>query len=508
MPAADRFALLLLLTLLAMPAQAETTGAQTDALKAGLPQVLSLASLGMLTVQPASVLITRDGSTFQVRLPLSGLSAPPDAAVSALARPLRQGGFEVSSMTVPPSGTLLTTPANGTPSRITFTIGSQAAAARLGPTPTAETSYTAAFDTIQTHTERPDQRIDQTIDRFASNGTVVTAPDRRISFSTQNQATGLHLLGHAADGGSSDTAIRAIAGHVSIDGLDQAQGTRLLAAVRALIASPPARPHPPAPTFPTPTSPAPTSPAPTSPAPTSPAPTSPAQRQQLRAIIDATPDLLNRIEADQTLQHIRFRFATPNRTSAGSVDDLRFHLAGDTARDRLDARLAIAADGIAIPTAPAQTADLVPRHIELKTLLAGVPTAPLIALLRTAADGQTDPALLQAQATALLAEPGARIAIEALSFDAGPLAVTGSANLRPPATEGLAGDIHIAARGVDALLARIQRLPSVQQALPIIFLAKALARPQGDSLVWDISFGDGPLTVNGTPLGQPTGKSR
>ncbi|WP_428537077.1 DUF2125 domain-containing protein [Rhodopila sp.] len=500
MPAADRLALLLLLTLPAATAQAETTVAPTDALKVDLPQVLSLASLGMLTVQPASVSITRDGSTYQVRLPLSGLSAPPDAAVTAVARPLRQGGFEVSSMTFPPNGTLLTTPANGTPSRIAFTIGSQAAAARLGPTPTAETSYTAAFGTIQTHTERPDQRIDQTIDqtidRFASNGTVVTAPDRRISFSTQNQATGLHLLGHAANGGSSDTAIQAIAGHVSIDGLDQAQGTRLLAAVRAFIASPPARPHPAAPTSRTPTS----------PAPNSPAPNSPLQRQQLRAVIDATPGLLNRIEADQTIQHIRFRFATPNRTSAGSVDDVRFHLAGDTVRDRLDARLAIAADGIAIPTVPAQTADLVPRHIDLKTLLTGVPTAPLIALLRAVADGQTDPALLQAQATALLAEPGARIAIEALSFDAGPLALTGSANLRPPATAGLAGTIHIAARGLDALLTRIQRQPSVQQALPIIFLAKALARPQGDSLVWDISFGDGPLTVNGTPLGQPTGK--
>ncbi|WP_428490894.1 DUF2125 domain-containing protein [Rhodopila sp.] len=485
MPAAHRFALLLLLTLEAVTAQAETTDAPTEALSARLPQVLSLASLGMLTVQPASVSITRDGSTYRVRLPLTGLSAPPDAAVTAVARPLRQGGFEVSSMAFPPNGTLQTVLGNGTPSRIAFSIGSQAAAAKLGPTPTAETSYTAAFGAIQTHTEQADQRIDQTIDHFASDGTVVAAPDRRISFSTQNQATGLHLAGHGTDGGSSDTAIRALAGHVAIDGLDQAQGGRLLAAVRALIASPPARPQPPM--HPQPLAPA----------------TSPAQRQQLRAVVDAAPGLLNRIEADETIQDIRFRFAPASGTAAGTIDTLRLHIAGDVARNRLDGRLAIVADGIASSTVPPQTQDLVPRHIDFRTVLAGVPTAGLIALLRTATEAPSDPALLQAQATALLAEPGARIAIQALSIDAGPLAITGSVNLRPPATAGLAGNVHIAARGLDAWLARFQRLPAVRQALPIIFLAKALARTQGDSLVWDISFGDGPLTVNGTPLGQP-----
>ena len=479
MPAAHRFALLLLLSISAATAQAETTGAQTDALKAALPQVLSLASIGMLTVQPGSVSITRDGSSYQVRLPLSGLSSPPEAAVTALARPLRQGGFDVSSMTFPPGGTLLTVLADGTPGRVAFTIGSQAASARLGPTPTAETAYTASFGAIRTHTEQAGQRFDQAVEKFASNGTVVATADHRISFSMQTLATGLHLTGHAADGGSSDTALRTIAGHVSIDGLDQAQGNRLVAAVRALIAAASAPPHPAAPT------------------------TSLARHQQLRAVIDAAPGLLNRIEADQTIQAIHFRFANPTGTSAGTIDDLHVHIAGAAARDRLDGRLAIAADGIAIPTVPPQTQDLVPHHIDLRTVLAGVRTAPLIALLQTAADGRTDPALLQAQATALLAEPGARIAIEALSFDAGPLAVTGSANLRPPATAGLAGEIHIAARGLDALLARIQRQPAVQQALPVIFLAKALARTQGDSLVWDISFGDGPLTVNGTPLGQP-----
>jgi hypothetical protein len=44
--------------------------------------------------------------------------------------------------------------------------------------------------------------------------------------------------------------------------------------------------------------------------------------------------------------------------------------------------------------------------------------------------------------------------------------------------------------------------------MPLIFLAKGMGRAQRDSLVWDIVVGDGPLTINGTPFGQPAGKTR
>jgi hypothetical protein len=88
------------------------------------------------------------------------------------------------------------------------------------------------------------------------------------------------------------------------------------------------------------------------------------------------------------------------------------------------------------------------------------------------------------------------------------LSVTGSAKLLPRADGELGGEVHIAARGVDALLAQVQGQPKLQQAMPLIFMAKGLARAQGDSLVWDIAMGDGPLTINGTPFGQSAGKTQ
>jgi len=496
MPASRRFALFLCLTLAAVPARAQTSDSEAEALKASLLEVLSLASFGTLTVQPAAASVARNGSEYQVRLPLSGLSAPPDAAITAVARPLPHGRFDIASMTFPSSGTLETILTNGTPSRIAFAIGRQATSLQLNPAPAAESSYTAQFGDVRLETFQADQQVDQTIDRFATDVTVAAAPNGRVTFSAQSQGTGFHLVGHGANGVASDTSTRAMAGHLSVDGLDRVQATRLLAAARALIAGAPAQaagpPAPPAP------------PGPHAPA----SATSPAQRQQLRAAVDAAAGLLSRIELDETMQDIRFRVTTGTGAAAATLDSLRVSIAGHAVQDRLNGKFGISADGIAAPTVAAETAALMPHHVDFRTFLAGVRIGPLLALLRAATDAQSDPDLLQAQAIALLSEPGAQIGIEALSFDAGPLAVTGSAHLRPHGRGQLGGEIHIAARGVDALLAQMQGQPKLQQALPMIFLARGMGRAQGDSLVWDITLGDGPPTVNGITLGQPTGRTR
>jgi hypothetical protein len=141
-------------------------------------------------------------------------------------------------------------------------------------------------------------------------------------------------------------------------------------------------------------------------------------------------------------------------------------------------------------------------------VLSGVRIGPLVALLRAAVQGHADPALLRAQAMALISDPNARVGIESLAFDSGPVAVTGTARLVPEANGQFGGDIHLVARGVDALMAQAASQPNLQRLMPLVFMAKGMGRPEGDSLVWDISVGDGPIRVNGVPFGQPTGKTR
>jgi hypothetical protein len=144
----------------------------------------------------------------------------------------------------------------------------------------------------------------------------------------------------------------------------------------------------------------------------------------------------------------------------------------------------------------------------MKSVLAGIPTDPLMSLLRAATEQDADPAALQVQFMALLGDANARIGIETVTFDSGPMQVAGSARIVPRANGQLGADIHLSATGIDALVAQADGKPALQQALPMIFIAKGMGRPEGSALTWDIALGDGPMTINGVPFGQPAAHKR
>ncbi len=102
----------------------------------------------------------------------------------------------------------------------------------------------------------------------------------------------------------------------------------------------------------------------------------------------------------------------------------------------------------------------------------------------------------------LLNEPGARLGIENLSINAGPIRVEGYGRMLPPTGGSPTLEAHIVARGIDSAIATMQGNPEAIKIIPLVYLAKGMARPQGDALVWDVSFSDGAVKVNGTPLGE------
>jgi hypothetical protein len=273
--------------------------------------------------------------------------------------------------------------------------------------------------------------------------------------------------------------VRRVDGHVALTGLDRAQGSRLMAAVRSLMGT--ARPSPQQDNL------------------------SPTQRHGLRAIVDATTGLLTRIEADETFDGMKFNFGHGN---AGTLSRMQLHVTGAAEDQRLNAGIDIAMDEFSLASLSGDSQSLVPHNVNARSVLAGIPTGQLLALLRSATAPGADPDMLQRQATALLAVPGAQAAIEAIAFDSGPLHVRASARFVPRADGEVGADIHITATGVDALMGQMQGKPSLQGMLPIVFLAKGLGRAQGDSIVWDIGLGGGPPTVNGVPFGQPAARTR
>jgi hypothetical protein len=225
-------------------------------------------------------------------------------------------------------------------------------------------------------------------------------------------------------------------------------------------------------------------------------------RSKLRAMLDSSAGLLTRVDIQDSLQGIHFDVAA---ASSGDIGQIQFGMTSEARNDRLKARLDVALNDLTLRPPPADLAAVVPRRIAIRPAVEGVRTEPLRRLLLDATGPGPDQDAVRAQAIALLNEPGARIGIESLLVEAGPLQLDGDASVRPLPDNKVGFEIHLRARGLDAMITALQGSQQAQQFLPMVYMAKGMARQRGDSLVWDISFADGVFTVNGQPLGGPPG---
>jgi hypothetical protein len=482
MPAARATKLFLLLALTASPVHAQTSTLDPEVVKSSLEQFLSMATFGTVTLRENAAEVTQSHADYQVRLPLAGFTRPNDAAVVAVAHPIEHGLLDVTSMKFPPTGTIEMAPANGPPTRVTYSLGHQAITAKVDPNLLAPSSYEADLRELRLSSEQGEQHSEQTLDRYGLNGTLSVDAGGLLTLASQGSGTGLHFIGRGPNNFAFDATARAQAGQFSVEGFDRAQGARLSTALRELSAA--------------------------RIVPDQPQGLSPDRRLALRAIVEAANGLLNRVEAEEILEDVRFAVGTGTTANNGTVRRLRLNVNGDALDQRLNTQFGLTLDGISSSAISAENAVFVPHRIDLRTVLAGLQTGPLLALLRAATESGSDAAALQAPAMTLLADPQVRIRIESLSFDSGPLQIKGSAKITPRPDGQPIAEIHIAASGVDTLLAQAQSQPNLQRIMPMVFLAKGMGRPEGDSLIWDIRFGDGPVTVNGMPFGQPPGKTR
>lgn len=451
--------------------------AATDAegLRSGLTEMLSLLSFGSVSVADRPVQVTQSGRDVRIQLPLNGFVAPAGASIEAVAHSVADGAWDVTSMTFPAAGALGTS----IDQVVSYTIAQQAVHGRLDPKLTTPSTLVADLGAITLQTASGNQTSEQAIERITLDGTISAAPGGQADLHARDSADGWHVVVRDPGGLASDNLVRRLEGHVSLIGLDRAQGRRFMAAARVLTGT----------------------------ATSSPRQTdlSPAARAGLREMLDATDGLLTRIEADETLDGVKFSFGGSN---AGTLGRMQLRARGSAEDQLLNARMDLALDDFSLATGSADSVAFLPHHVTARSILAGIPTASLKALLRAAIAPDADPALLQMQATALLTAPGARAEIESVVFDSGPLHVRSAVRFVPRDNGEIGADIHISATGVDALIAQVQTKPNMQGVLPMVLLAKGMGRVHGDSIVWDIALGGGALRVNGMPFGQPAARTR
>ena len=459
------------LPLLASPAAAQTA-------EASLLDALSLLSGGLLVPHDNPPAVTHDGTVYRVRVPLPRLTEPPDAAIEAVATPLDAGAWDIAALTLPSPGVLpLAAQKAGAAGLLTYAIGQQAFHARVDPSLATPSPFKGRLGKITLRTENAPQHTDQTIEQYSMEGTISGDGHGRMNAHTAGTLSNWQITGGSDK--PSDAfrlSVRAVSVRSEVDGLDRARANHLRTTAQSIQADRPAAAGQ-TPNFSLP----------------------PATRERLHAMIDDLGALLTRFDFDETIQGLHFESAG-TKADIGSV---RIGIAGDSRDNRVSARFDITLSDPASSMVPIEYASLMPRRVTIRPAISGIRSEALMQWLRDATAEGTDPAAMLTRTMALLNDPDAKAGIETLVIESGPLVLDGSARVRPLPGDAAGVDVHLTARGLDAMMTELQRNPQAMQILPMIFLAKGMAKPVGDTLVWDIGYAAGAVTINGVPLAQP-----
>ena len=206
-------------------------------------------------------------------------------------------------------------------------------------------------------------------------------------------------------------------------------------------------------------------------------------------------------------------------TLTESIDTLQVHAGGfdgsfaqvrigvDAKADGgfLTGHMDIGVDGLALagmPLGPMQ--DLLPQRIALRPVVSHVPTMAVLQMLRSLMENpNAEPS--DADAAALFSGGGLKTGLESFSFDVGGATFTGTADIDVASPKQASGAGQITAANWDVLFTKVQNTPELAQGIAVMVFAKGIAKTAGDRLVWDITFRDNKLLVNGTDLSRMGG---
>jgi hypothetical protein len=232
---------------------------------------------------------------------------------------------------------------------------------------------------------------------------------------------------------------------------------------------------------------------------------SPEQHAEMHDALVALADLISGFDEHGTLENLHVVAAG----HSGRLQKFALGLSAGAPDGKIAIRFNLAMDGLDSPDIPPGVfRDYLPRHLSIAPRVSGVPSADLRDLLLRAADSNGNDPLLEVQARALLDKGPVAIGLDELSFDFGPATLQGKGEVRVLGTDRYEGEAHFTATGLDDLIKKANTVPELAQAAPVLFLVKGMGRQDGPNTVWDVTYKDSKVLVNGNDLSQmlPGGK--
>ena len=219
-------------------------------------------------------------------------------------------------------------------------------------------------------------------------------------------------------------------------------------------------------------------------------------------LIAAFTDLANGMTVTETASD----FKVTALGSTGSASQIKFDMDAKADGGFMAASMGFVVDGIVVSIPALEPfADLMPRRIAMRPVVSHVGTKEFLQLLRAAIENP-DAGPPPAEVAALFKRGGVKAGLESFALEMGGATFTGMASFDFPTPSQASGTAQITATGFDALLAKVQENPALAQGVPVLVLAKGFGRNVENRLVWDITYKNNTVLVNGVDLSKMGGK--
>jgi hypothetical protein len=475
---------LCLLLLLPWVARADDIGpAQAQALQQQLKNWLG-GLLGPGVALPEPLLrITGERDHYLMAWPLPGLDNPTgDAAVTASVRPLDSGRWAIDGIRLPDSANFtMTIPDTGDiatsgPLKAALTVGRQDSRGEIDPTLVSPSTLHIDLGSLAITTDTATEHQEQLVDRYVADTSLKPVRDGRLDVLMDATMAGWKSAVRAESGSAVAIAARNVHALGRIDGVDRDKVGGLVSAMsgfyRALppdVAEKHGKGDLPAPA-----------------------------RAQLRAMIEALPDMLAGVRLEETVEGLQVEVAG---MGGFALQRILLGFGGEAPGGNLRVWFDVGLDGLETPSLPPKVTSYLPKHVELRPSISGIRTADLTKLALDATEEGADDRIA-ADIAAIFSHGGVDLGLETLSFDLGPAKVEGVGKLVVLSPETWRGEARLSATGIDELTAQARSNADLQQALPVLIMLRGLAKPDGDRLVWQIASEGTSVTVNGIDLSQ------
>lgn len=478
---------------------AQPTPEQAHALEEQITKHLQTSLAGIVAVPPRPVQLTAEGDHYLLRVPLAMLGKvdPPDAAFTAKARPLDGTRWALDDQQFPPLLTVVTTetvpdapdaknpmPDGTHKEAVTYRIkvGQQDVHGVFDTSFATPTTSGGTITSLDIEKEGGAAASLSHMNQLTTQSSTRPIDPAHADILSDLTGTGYSTKTALPDG--SDFALQADRVHVTsgLTGLAHDQLLPLLHMASELyhLAKPPGDDDTNEMT--------------------------PAQKAKLHQMLERAHNVLTGGKLDESIEGVKFSIAD----NTGALGKAQITFGGEAPADTLSASMGLLLDGLTIDTLPPQFAAYVPTHFAIHPTVGNVSLTALtkMGLEATAPTPNNQKAKVpQTDIAALFGKGGIQFGFDGLELNVAGASFTGSGMFTStsPNPKSITGQAQLSARGLDALVAKAQSDPLLQQGVPVVIFLKGIARSSGDQSVWQITVNGPKVLVNGIDLSSIAG---